>query len=200
MFKTQGVPSLSRPGSDDKKQFSVGYRWDPVKHVSDLNFASIKFPKNLLKNANCVDYIQVTGSEVRGRPSVSRHSSTASMRGQVSWSHLGQTSFNPVKSVGVASTLPAGVSTNNRGVTPPRGPLAGTYSSSTSSSSSTTGHKSQSQGNSPFGPIEEPVYANTLPRSNRGGATKKVEIFLMSSKTFLIFLGWSSQNSASFLK
>ena len=94
VFKTQGVASISSAGQVlDPKLFTLGYRWDPVKHVSDLNFASIKFPKNILKNANCIDYIQVTGSEVRGRPSISRHSSTASMTGQVFWSHLGQSSY-----------------------------------------------------------------------------------------------------------
>jgi len=203
LFKTQAVPSITKL---DKTKFTVGYHWDPIRHVSDLKLASIIFPKNLVNHANCLDYIQVTGSEVRGKPNLSRHSSTASMTGKVAWGHLGQqrqtfrswsspgrssgSGFNPGSSSGgsgfnsgsssgsgfnsgrsspspsissgIASTLPASVS---RGSSPPRGPLAGTYSSSVSSLPT---------GNSPFGPIENPTYANTLPRANTKGATKQV--------------------------
>ena len=57
VFKTSAVASLV---SLDRARFSVGYHWDPVRHVSDLKLASIKFPKSLIKNVNCLDYIQVT--------------------------------------------------------------------------------------------------------------------------------------------
>ena len=57
LFKTSAVASLV---SLDRSRFSVGYHWDPVRHVSDLKLASIKFPKSLIKNVNCLDYIQVT--------------------------------------------------------------------------------------------------------------------------------------------
>ncbi len=57
LFKTQAIPGVR---DLDKSKFSVGYHWDQVRHVSDLKLASIKFPKNLLKNANCLDYIQVS--------------------------------------------------------------------------------------------------------------------------------------------
>ena len=43
----------------DSSKFSVGYHWDPVKQVSDLRMASISFPKSMVQNANCLDYIQV---------------------------------------------------------------------------------------------------------------------------------------------
>ena len=59
LFKTQAIPGAR---DLDKSKFTVGYHWDPVRHVSDLKLASIKFPKNLLKNANCLDYIQVSNS------------------------------------------------------------------------------------------------------------------------------------------
>jgi len=178
LFKTQAIPGVR---DLDKSKFTVGYHWDPVRHVSDLKLASIKFPKNLLKNANCLDYIQVTGSEVRSKPNLSRHSSTASMTGQVAWGHLGmertgsRSSFTPSISAGLASTLPASVSrqvsgsSQSRGVSPPRGPLAKTYSSSSSVSTS-----SLPVGNSPFGAIEIPSYANTLARATSKGATKQV--------------------------
>jgi len=177
LFRTQAIPMVR---DLDKSKFTVGYHWDPIRHVSDLKLASIKFPKNLLKNANCLDYIQVTGSEVRGAPSLSRHSSTASMTGQVAWGHLGMErpgsrSNRPSISVGPASTLPASVSrqvsgsSQSRTVSPPRGPLAKTYSSSSSVSTS-----SLPFGNSPFGAIETPRYANTLPRATSKGATKQV--------------------------
>ena len=137
--------------------------------------------------------LQVTGVEVRGRGSSTRHSSPASMTGRVAWAHL--------------ATPPA------RGGAPPRGPLANTYSSSSSSgynqgssssfssssgfnqgsssssgynqgssSSSSSGYNQGSSmsslpvGNSPFGPIETPAYANTLPRATSKGAAKHVDI------------------------
>ena len=59
LFKTQAIPGVR---DLDKSKFTVGYHWDQVRHVSDLKLASIKFPKNLLKNANCLDYIQVSRS------------------------------------------------------------------------------------------------------------------------------------------
>jgi len=54
-------------------------------------------------------------------------------------------------------------------VSPPRGPLAKTYSSSSSVSTS-----SLPVGDSPFGAIETPTYANTLSRATLKGATKQV--------------------------
>ena len=57
LFRTQAIPMVR---DLDKSKFTVGYHWDPIRHVSDLKLASIKFPKNLLKNANCLDYIQVS--------------------------------------------------------------------------------------------------------------------------------------------
>merc|ERR1712227_1009119 len=192
LFKTQALPSVTNL---DKTKFTVGYHWDPVRHVSDLKLASIIFPKHLVKNANCLDYIQVTGSEVRGKPnSNSRHSSGASMTGKVAWGHLGEqrqtfrswsnpgrssgSGFNPGSSSGGSgfnsgsnsggsgfnsggssggSGFNSGGSSGGSGSSPPRGPLAGTYSSSSGSLAT---------GNSPFGPIENPTYANTLPRAN----------------------------------
>ena len=60
-------------------------------------------------------------------------------------------------------------------MTPPRGPLAQTYSSSSSVSS--TSSSSLPFGNSPFGPIENPTYSNTLPRQAKKGAVKQVMKF-----------------------
>ena len=106
----------------------------------------------------------MTGSAVRSRPSVSRQSSSASMSGQVWWGHLGQPRHQPSLSVGKASTLPA-----RTGAAPARGPLAGTWSAP-----SRTSRTDVPVGNSPFGPVETPTYANTLPRADRTGATKAV--------------------------
>eukprot|EP00090_Calanus_glacialis_P020617 TRINITY_DN3180_c0_g1_i1.p1 TRINITY_DN3180_c0_g1~~TRINITY_DN3180_c0_g1_i1.p1 ORF type:complete len:593 (+),score=149.12 TRINITY_DN3180_c0_g1_i1:61-1839(+) len=163
----------------DKTKFSVGYHWDPVKQVSDLRMASISFPKSLVQYPSCLDYVQVSGAEVRAKKSLSRQSSTASMDGAVAWGHLGKT-YNPSISVGSANTLPSGISfaggssspSMSRGSSPPRGPLAGTYS--TGSTGSLQSQRSTSPaGGSPFGPIEKPVYANTLPRATSKGATQK---------------------------
>lgn len=60
-------------------------------------------------------------------------------------------------------------SSQSRGVYPARGPLAKTYSSSSSVSTS-----SLPVGDSPFGAIETPTYANTLSRATSKGATKQV--------------------------
>ena len=169
LFKTTALPKVVNL---DPARITVGYYWDPVKHVSDLRRASIKIPKAMIQNSNCVDYLQVTGSAVRSRPSVSRQSSSSSMSGQVEWGHLGVTRpSSPSITVGKASTLPA------RTGSPARGPLANTWSSGSSSSSSSSSRTSQGQiavGSSPFGPVETPAYANTLPRSDRTGATKAV--------------------------
>ena len=56
VFKTAAVAKVVNL---DARRITVGYRWDPVKHVSDLKQASIKIPKSLIQNSNCLDYIQV---------------------------------------------------------------------------------------------------------------------------------------------
>merc|ERR1711971_1020535 len=86
LFKTAGETKVVRLSASD---FTVGYHWDPVRQVSDLRLASISFPRSAIEHASCLDYIQVTGEEVRaGRPTLSRQASTASMTGRVQWSHL----------------------------------------------------------------------------------------------------------------
>jgi len=149
LSKTTGEAKMGRL---DASQFTVGYHWDPVRQVSDLRLASISFPRTAVENANCLDYIQVTGEEVRARarPSLSRASSTSSMTGRVSWSHLGGSSpSSPAITAGGASTLPG---------------LLGRGRSTSSSSSTSSGYVS------PFGPVETPHYSGTLPR-NAGGAS-----------------------------
>merc|ERR1711872_160841 len=180
VFKSQAIAKVLNL---DSSKFHVGYHWDSVKQVSDLRMASISFPKSLIQNANCLDYIQVTGDEVRAKPSLSRQSSTASMDGAVTWGHLGNTLgtvYNPSISVGSAQTLPSGITfaggssspSMSRGSSPPRGPLAGTYSTG-STGSLQSQRSTSSTGGSPFGPIEKPMYANTLPRPNKKGASQK---------------------------
>jgi len=180
VFKSQAIAKVLNL---DSSKFHVGYHWDSVKQVSDLRMASISFPKNLIQNPNCLDYIQVTGDEVRAKPSLSRQSSTASMDGAVTWGHLGNTLgtvYNPSISVGSAQTLPSGITfaggssspSMSRGSSPPRGPLAGTYSTG-STGSLQSQRSTSSTGGSPFGPIEKPMYANTLPRPNKKGASQK---------------------------
>merc|ERR1711970_259118 len=86
LFKTAGETKVVRLSASDS---TVGYHWDPVRQVSDLRLASISFPRSAIEHASCLDYIQVTGEEVRaGRPTLSRQASTASMTGRVQWSHL----------------------------------------------------------------------------------------------------------------
>merc|ERR1711970_83256 len=171
VFKTAATPSI--PTILNKKQFKVGYQWDPIKQVSNLRMVSITFPRDLVTHASCLDYIQVTGDEIAPkRPSLSRQSSTASMTGSLKWDHLG---YNPqISTDSGRSTLPGRLTpaggSLSRGSSPPRGPLAGTYSSSPSLSSQKSASPSVG---SPFGPVETPVYANTLPRAKKVGALKK---------------------------
>ena len=55
-LRTVGLPAAPRllPAI-----FTVGYRWDPLKKVSDLRTASIKFPRASVTHPSCLDYIQV---------------------------------------------------------------------------------------------------------------------------------------------
>merc|ERR1719275_140624 len=159
LFKTAGVTKVVRLSASD---FTVGYHWDPVRQVSDLRLASISFPRSAIEHASCLDYIQVTGEEVRaGRPTLSRQASTASMTGRVQWSHLPPSPRpgSPI-SVGSASTLPGSLGFGR----------SSSVMSSSSRSSGSSGYVS------PFGPVETPRYANSLPRktgaSNHVGPVK----------------------------
>jgi len=161
LFKTAGETKVVRLSASD---FTVGYHWDPVRQVSDLRLASISFPRSAIEHASCLDYIQVTGQEVRaGSPTLSRQASTASMTGRVQWSHLSSPSPRPGSpiSVGGASTLPGSLGF---------GRSSSVMSSSSRSSSGSSGYVS------PFGPVETPRYANSLPRktgaSNHVGPVK----------------------------
>jgi len=159
LFKTAGVTKVVRLSASD---FTVGYHWDPVRQVSDLRLASVSFPRSAIEHASCLDYIQVTGEEVRaGRPTLSRQASTASMTGRVQWSHLPSPRPGSPISVGGASTLPGSLGF---------GRSSSVMSSSSRSSSGSSGYVS------PFGPVETPRYANSLPRktgaSNHVGPVK----------------------------
>jgi len=160
LFKTAGQAKVLRLSASD---FTVGYHWDPVRQVSDLRLASVSFPRSAIEHASCLDYIQVTGEEVRaGRPTLSRQASTASMTGRVQWSHLPPSPRpgSPI-SVGSASTLPGSLGF---------GRSSSVMSSTSRSSSGSSGYVS------PFGPVETPRYANSLPRktgaSNHVGPVK----------------------------
>merc|ERR1719192_2245137 len=159
LFKTAGQAKVLRLSASD---FTVGYHWDPVRQVSDLRLASVSFPRSAIEHASCLDYIQVTGEEVRaGRPTLSRQASTASMTGRVQWSHLPPSPRpgSPI-SVGSVSTLPASLGFGR----------SSSVMSSSSRSSGSSGYVS------PFGPVETPRYANSLPRktgaSNHVGPVK----------------------------
>lgn len=92
-----------------------------------------------------------------------------------------QNTFNPNIQVGGASTLPAstgGISYSGavKGATPPRGPLAQTYSTSSSGSSSPynspPGSPTAGRAGSAI-TFPSPNYSNALPRAT-GGATNQV--------------------------
>lgn len=176
LFRTAGAPQTISP---DASKFHVTYHWDPVKKVVDLRQATISIPRDLLPGASCLDYIQVTGSQVR---STARSGSSSPAKSRTfSWGHLGENTFNPNIQVGGASTLPAstgGISYSGavKGATPPRGPLAQTYSTSSSGSSSPynspPGSPTAGRAGSAI-TFPSPNYSNALPRAT-GGATNQV--------------------------
>merc|ERR1711973_716173 len=181
MFKTAGATSNIRI---DASRFKASYRWDPVKKVVDLRMATISFPRDLIPSASCLDYIQITGTQIRPR---SNSATSVSRSRSFSWSHLGQTNSNPAIQVGGASTWAArtgpSYSSVARGGSAARGPTASTWSRSSSSSSSSRSPPGSPTGSRPTTPIlnppitsgavTSPNYANTLPRPT-GGATAKV--------------------------
>merc|ERR1712002_73735 len=175
VFKTAGSSTSMRI---DSSRFHVTYHWDPIKRVTDLKMATISFPREILPGASCLDYIQVTGSQVKSssRP----RSSSVSRSRSFSWKHLGQSS--PSIQAGNAATLPMPISTGNsyssvaRGGSSARGPVANSWSRSSSSSSSFSPPGSPTSSRSlpsMSAPIAKPNFANTLPRG-KGGASHNV--------------------------
>jgi len=159
VFKTAGTASSIRLQPNN---FHVTYFWDPVKKVTDLKRATISILRDQVPGVNCLDYIQVTGSQVRASSS-SRPPINPSRSRTFSWGHiLGQlnSNYNPQISVGGASTLPASTGSSRRGST-----------SSTSSSPYMTRSKTAAAKQGPV--LAAPQYSNSLPRK-QGGATGQV--------------------------
>merc|ERR1712212_609629 len=134
----------------------VSYFWDPVKKIVDLKQAFVSFPKDMIQFPSCLDYIQVTGSQVPSRtgPSLSRQNSNSPNRGRA-LEYLGEKPlFNPVINVGAATTLPGKLSYSDvtRGST---GSVSRQSSSSSISSTAST----------------KPQFAYSLPRP-KGGPIK----------------------------
>ena len=112
VFKTAATSSSSS-GLTDSSQYKLSYHWDGTK--VDLQRVDIVLSKSLLTNPNCLDYIQVTGSEARvttgPRLPGSGGRSVPSSRGQA-LQYLSQSrgQSQPQISVGKASPLPAQIS------------------------------------------------------------------------------------------
>eukprot|EP00091_Calanus_sinicus_P013800 TRINITY_DN3066_c0_g1_i10.p1 TRINITY_DN3066_c0_g1~~TRINITY_DN3066_c0_g1_i10.p1 ORF type:complete len:586 (-),score=167.47 TRINITY_DN3066_c0_g1_i10:160-1917(-) len=155
LFKSAAIPKISNL---DQSRFQVTYFWDPVKKVVDLKQASVSFPKDMITFPSCLDYVQITGSQVASRtgPSLSRQNSNSPNRGRALEYLGGKPLYNPEISVGGASTLPGRIS----------------YSDVTRGSSGSVSRQSSSSSISSTGSTE-PQFAYALPRP-RGGATKKV--------------------------
>jgi len=160
VFKTVGASSSSVRLTANS--FQVSYLWDPVKKVVDLKTATITIPRDKVPGASCLDYIQITGEQVRSR---SRSGSVSPARSRsFSWNHLGQSPM--ITTGGGASTLPASLSYSNV--------ASGTRSRSGSTSSTSSRGSIRSGSTTPVAaPISAPNYGNTLPRPS-GGATARV--------------------------
>jgi len=154
LFKSAAVPKISNL---DQSRFQVTYFWDPVKKIVDLKQAFISFPKDMIEFPSCLDYVQVTGSQIPSRtgPSLSRQNSNSPNRGRALEYLGGKPLYNPQISAGVASTLPGRIS----------------YSDVASGSSRSVSRQSSSSSVSSTG--SEPQFAYALPRP-KGGASKKV--------------------------
>jgi len=144
--------------------------------VVDLSKVSITFPTKTITYPNCLDYIQVTGSEIKTKtgPPLSRKPSTTRGRA-LSFSHTS----NPfITTPGGASTLPAKVSSGNPFITTSGGartlPAKISYADVTEGSglSRQSSSSSSASSGSPI-PILKPDFAYTLPRP-RGGAAAKL--------------------------
>lgn len=155
LFKSAAIPKISNL---DQSRFKVTYFWDPVKKVVDLKQAFVSFPKDMITFPSCLDYVQVTGSQVASKtgPSLSRQNSNSPNRGRALEYLGGKPLYNPEISVGGVSTLPGRLSYSDVA----RGSSGSLSRQSSSSSISSTGST-------------EPQFAYALPRP-RGGATKKV--------------------------
>lgn len=151
VFKTAGSASSIKLLPSN---FHVSYFWDPVKKVTDLRRATISILRDQVPGVNCLDYIQVTGSQARSSSSTRPPISPSRSR-TFSWEHIqGQSNYNPQISVGGASTLPASI---------------GSRTSSVGSRTSSVG----SIGSLPSSVLTGPAYSNTLPRQ-KGGASGQV--------------------------
>merc|ERR1712131_384187 len=137
--------------------FHVTYHWDPVKKIVDLKMATISIARDKIPSVSCLDYIQITGEQVRSR---TRSSSISPSRTRkFSWEHLGKQ--GPHISVGGASTLPANIGGRSYASAVSSGSLSRSSSTSSSTSSSRT----------TLAP-SAPNYGNVLPRPS-GGATAR---------------------------
>lgn len=76
-FRADGVAVVDEAKLADSKVLTT-YLWDPVRHMVDLTKAVLSIPKTAITNANCLDYVQVTGAEVISTmgPSLSSSPST----------------------------------------------------------------------------------------------------------------------------
>eukprot|EP00092_Neocalanus_flemingeri_P006157 GFUD01006628.1.p1 GENE.GFUD01006628.1~~GFUD01006628.1.p1 ORF type:complete len:588 (-),score=139.67 GFUD01006628.1:240-2003(-) len=156
LFKTAAIPKISNL---DQNRFRVTYFWDPVKKVVDLKQAFISFPKDMVTYPSCLDYIQVTGSEVLSKtgPSLSRQSSNSPTRGRALEYLGGKPTYNPSITVGGASTLPGRIS----------------YSDVTRGSSGSLSRQSSTSSVASSTVFTEPHFAYTLARA-KGGTSRKV--------------------------
>jgi len=184
LFKTS-----SSGGSGNVKltpsSFHVTYHWDPVKKIVDLKMATISIARDKIPSVSCLDYIQITGEQVRSR---TRSSSISPSRTRkFSWGHLGKQ--GPHITVGGASTLPANIGGRSYASavssgSSARGPLATQWSSSSTASRTSTSSRtsSTSSRSSSFSSTSSssrttlapsaPNYGNVLPRPS-GGATAR---------------------------
>ena len=102
-------PAIAKVPSLDKSNFQVSYHWDGTLQRVDLQKADIDIPGSLITYPQCLDAIEVRGSQARltTGPPLSGLRSVSPARGQSLRYLTGGQGYNPSLTVNTASTLPA---------------------------------------------------------------------------------------------
>ena len=68
-YKTEAIPEFV---DKNVTNFHVSYAYNPIIGSQVLDKASIKFPKRILKHANCIKHIQISGEKHNVRQNFAR--------------------------------------------------------------------------------------------------------------------------------
>ena len=115
VFKSPAIAKVPRL---DKSSFHVSYHWDNTLQHVDLQKADIVIPGSVITFPQCLDAIEVRGSQVRVTtgPALPGLRSVSPARGQALRYLTGGKGYHPSLTANTASTLPARISYSVSGV------------------------------------------------------------------------------------